>query len=114
MSAASLEAAASIETKASWAVSFGAPLVAVVALKPIAAELAAPREVPAAAYSLAWFGTAVGGLLMGHIAERIGVRWTVICGALMIGAGLALASTGGRIALLLGHGLFMEIGRAHV
>ena len=119
MSAASLEAAASIETKASWAValtavgiaaeSFGAPLVAVVALKPIAAELAAPREVPAAAYSLAWFGTAVGGLLMGHIAERIGVRWTVICGALMIGAGLALASTGGRIALLLGHGLFMGV-----
>jgi hypothetical protein len=62
---------ATIETCASWvvcltalgiaAVSFGAPVVTVVALKPIAAELGGERSVPSAAYSLVWLGAAVGG-----------------------------------------------------
>src|SRR5438270_13692170 len=63
--------------------------ITVVALKPIAAELGGARSVPALAYSLAWFGSALGGVAMGWLAERIGVRWTVMLGALMIGAGLA-------------------------
>jgi MFS family permease len=46
---------------------------------------------------------------MGHIAERVGVRWTVIFGALMISAGLLLSSLGGRIDLYLGHGLLMGL-----
>ena len=75
---------ASIETRASWvvawtalaiySVSFGAPAITVVALKPIAADLGGARSVPALAYSLAWFGAAVGGIAMGWIAERFGVR----------------------------------------
>ena len=62
---------ASIETRASWVVAFtalgimsiayGAPFVAVVALKEIAGELGSARSVPAAANSLAWLGAAVGG-----------------------------------------------------
>ena len=65
-------AEATVETRQSWivavaalgimSVSFGAPLIAVVALKPIAAELGSARSVPSAAYSLAWFGTALGGV----------------------------------------------------
>ncbi|MBV8888494.1 MAG: MFS transporter [Alphaproteobacteria bacterium] len=92
-----------------YAVSFGAPVITVVALKPIAAELGSARSVPALAYSLAWLGSAVGGIAMGRLAERIGVRWTVIFGALMIGTGLAVSSGGGRIGLFVGHGVFIGL-----
>src|SRR5690242_5480479 len=110
---------ATIETRASWAValtalavysvSFGAPTITVVALKPIAAELGGARSVPALAYSLAWLGSALGGIAMGWLAERISVRWTVIIGALMIGAGLAVSATGGPVALWVGHGVLMGL-----
>jgi MFS family permease len=110
----------SIETRASWAIAFtvlavmsfafGAPFVTVVALKPIAAELGSARTVPALGYSLAWFGSAVGGLLMGRIAERVGTRWTMAFGAVMIGIGLAIASTAHSAWLLwLGHGVFVGV-----
>lgn len=94
---------------------YGAPLVAVVALKPIAADLGSLRSVPALAGSLAWLGAAVGGILMARIAERVGVRWTVMFGALMIGAGLALSSQGGVWQLYVGHGLLIGlIGNAGI
>jgi hypothetical protein len=82
--------AGTIETRRSWliawsalgvlSISFGAPLVTVVALKPIAAEFANSRSVPALSYSLAWLGSAAGGIVMGLVAEQVGVRWTVIFG----------------------------------
>lgn len=109
----------SIETRASWvvaflavaimSVSYGAPLVAVVALKPIAADLGSARSVPSLAYSLAWLGTAVGGLIMGRVAERIGVRWTAGFGALMIGLGLVVATGGSPWRLCLGYGLLVGL-----
>src|SRR5438874_6084743 len=112
-------AAGTIETRRSWlvawsalgmpSVSFGAPLITIVALKPIAAEFGDVRSVPALSYSLAWLGSAVGGIAMGQIAERVGVRWTVMFGALMIAAGLVLSSLGERIDLYLGHGLLMGL-----
>jgi len=108
-----------IETRASWAVavtalgvysvSFGAPTITVVALKPIAADLGGARSVPALAYALAWFGSARGGIAMGWLADRIGVRWTVMFGALMIGAGLVVSTIGGPIALWVGHGVLMGL-----
>jgi MFS family permease len=108
-----------IETRASWlvaltalgvySVSFGAPTITVVALKPIAAELGGARSVPALAYSLAWFGSALGGVGMGWVAGRIGVRWTVMFGAVMIGVGLAVSTFGGQTALWLGHGIFIGL-----
>ncbi|HWD60239.1 MAG TPA: MFS transporter [Stellaceae bacterium] len=108
---------ATIETRASWtvcltalgiaAVSFAAPAVTVVSLKQIAAELGGERSVPALAYSLAWLGASVGGIPMGRIAERYGVRVTVIGGALMIALGLVLAQSGGAVSLLVGYGVFV-------
>jgi MFS family permease len=111
---------ASIETRTSWLVAFtmlavmsfafGAPFVTVVALKQIAGELGSARTVPALAYSLAWLGSAVGGLAMGRIAEHCGTKWTVAFGAAMIGVGLAIASTGDSAwRLWLGHGLFVGV-----
>jgi MFS family permease len=107
----------STETRQSWVVasvalvamgfSFGAPWIAVVALKAIAAELGGTRSTPALAGSLSWFGVGFGGLLMGRIADRIGVRWTVMFGALMICVGLAISSFGAPWQLYVGHGLFI-------
>lgn len=110
---------ASIETRTSWtvcvaalgiaAVSFAAPAITVVGLKSIAAELGGERSVPALAYSLAWLGSSVGGIPMGRIAERFGIRATVIGGALMIALGLVVAQSGGGVSLLIGYGVFVGL-----
>ncbi|HEY5067931.1 MAG TPA: MFS transporter [Xanthobacteraceae bacterium] len=107
----------SVETRKSWvvasaallvmSVAFGAPWIAVVGLKDIAAEVNGQRSIPALAGALVWFGSGVGGILMGRVAERVGVRWTVVSGSLMIAAGLALSTLGPTLPLYIGHGLFI-------
>jgi MFS family permease len=107
----------SIETKSSWvvaavalvilALSFGAPWITIVALKLIAAETGGQRSVPALASALAWVGYGAGGIVMGAVAERIGIRWTVIFGALMIAAGLALSTGGATWQLYVGQAVLM-------
>lgn len=105
----------SVDTGASWlvastavgiaSVSFGAPYIAVVALKPIAADLGSVRSVPALAFAMAQLGSALGGIMMGWATERIGIRPVVIGGALMIALGLGLSSFGGETTLWLAHGV---------
>jgi MFS family permease len=109
----------SIETRRSWIVatvalltlafSFGAPWVAVVALKAIAADFGGTRSTPALAGSLGWIGVGFGGILMGRVAERIGVRWTVMFGAVMVCVGLAISSLGEPWQLYVGHGVFIGL-----
>ena len=109
----------SIETRASWitglvalailSVAFGGPWILTVALKEIAAEMGGARSVPALASFLAWFGTAAGGIGMGLLAERIGVRWTTTIGAASGAAGLALSSMGEVWQLYVGHGLLIGV-----
>lgn len=114
-----------IESRGSWGiaavaltilfVAFGSIYISVVALTEMAAEHGGKRAIPALAYSLAWFGGAVGGLAMGPIAARIGVRWTVAFGATMAAAGLALSSQGAIWQLYLGHGLLIgALGNAGI
>lgn len=109
----------SIESRASWvvasvalcimAMSFGAAWITAVALKDIAAEVGGIRSIPALASALAWLGSGIGGIVMGRIADRIGTRWTVMFGALMIAAGLALSTLGPPWPLWIGHGLFIGL-----
>jgi MFS family permease len=87
--------------------SFGAPWILIVALKLIAAETGGMRSIPALASSLGWLGLGAGGIAMGAIAERVGVRWTVIFGAVMVCVGLALSTGGEAWQLYLGQGLFV-------
>jgi MFS family permease len=111
--------AATIETRTSWVVaivalltlafSFGAPWVAVVSLKAIAADFGSGRETPALAGSLGWIGVGIGGIVMGRVAERVGVRWTVMFGAAMVCVGLAISSLGQPWHLFVGHGLFIGL-----
>ena len=114
-----LQSSSSIETRASWVVAavalvtmmmaFGAAWITAVALKDIAAEVGGARSIPALASALAWLGSGVGGILMGRIADRVGTRWTVICGGLMIGLGLAISTLGPPWPLWIGHGLFIGL-----
>jgi len=107
----------SVETKLSWNVAivgtlilsicFGAPWILVVALKLIAAETGGLRSVPALAIALCWFGYGAGGILMARIAEKFGIRATVIFGAVMVAVGLALSSGGAVWQLYIGQGVFV-------
>jgi len=91
------------------AMSFGAPWIGAVALKDIAAEVGGARSIPSLALALAWFGSGFGGIGMGFIAERIGVRWTVAFGATMIALGLTIATLGPTWPLYIGFGLFVGL-----
>lgn len=117
--AGSGEAAAhhSVESRASWrnafmtlgilSISFGSPLLIVVGMKPMQEALGTDRAVLALAGSLLWVGTGSGGILMGWLADRIGLRTTVSIGACMIAGGLALSASGPIWALYVGHALMV-------
>lgn len=109
----------SVESPASWkaawltlailSISFGSPLLVVVGLKPMQEALGTERSVLALAGALVWIGTGTGGVLMGWLADRIGVRATVAIGAVMMAAGLALSSLGPIWALYVGQGLMVGL-----
>jgi len=90
-------------------ISYGAPLLAVVALKPIAAELGASRSAPAAAGSFTYIGAAIGGIIAGWLSGRLGIRRIVLFGAAMLAAGLIVSASGGLPHLYVGHGVLMGL-----
>jgi MFS family permease len=110
---------ASIESRSSWVIAtvaltalmaaFGANWITAVALKDIAAEVNGARSIPAFASALAWLGSGLGGIVMGRIADKIGTRWTVAGGAVMIAVGLSISSLGPSWPLWIGHGLFIGL-----
>jgi MFS family permease len=107
----------SIESARSWhaafltlailSISFGSPLLAVVGLRDMQAALHTDRSVLSLASALVWIGNGVGGVPMGWLADRIGIRKTVAIGTLSMAAGLALSSLGTVWALYVGHGLLI-------
>jgi MFS family permease len=111
------EIAGSIESPRSWhaafltlailSLSFGSPLLAVVGLREMQAAMHTDRSVLAMASALVWIGNGVGGIPMGWLADRIGIRKTVAMGTLAMAAGLALSSLGSVWALYVGHGLLI-------
>src|SRR5438034_11235637 len=110
---------ASIESRASWlaasftllilSFSYGAPLIVVVGLKPIAASLDTDRSVVALAASLVWLGTGLGGIFMGRIADRVGMRLIAVFGAVMTALGLAVSAIGQTWALVLGSAVLIAL-----
>jgi MFS family permease len=105
--------AASIESRASWvaagvtlailSISYGSTLLIVVGLRAMETDLGVPRSVIALAGALTWVGTGLGGIFMGWLADRIGVRASVVLGTVMIAAGLLLSATGKLWAIYAGH-----------
>lgn len=65
--------------------------VAVVILKPIAAEFGASRSQAAIAYTLTTIGFGLGGVVMGRWADRVGVMIPALWGAVALGLGFWLA-----------------------
>ena len=110
-------AAGTIEVRRSWhaalltlgilTLSFGSPLLAVVGLRDMQAALHTDRSVVALASALVWIGNGLGGIPMGWLADRIGIRRTVALGAVSMAAGMALSSLGSVWALYVGHGLLV-------
>ena len=74
------------------AMAFGAIGTVAVFLEPLAAEFAWPRADVSAAYSVAGVATGIGGIVMGHFADRMPVRRVAMCGALVPGLTLAFLS----------------------
>ena len=74
------------------AMAFGAVGTVAVFLQPIAAEFAWPRADVAAAYSVATVATGLGGIAMGHFADRLPVRRVALFGALVPGIAFMLLS----------------------
>jgi MFS family permease len=117
--AAGARSPASIESRASWvaacltlallSVSYGSPLLSVVGLKLITEELGTPRQVVSLVVALTWLGTGAGGIVMGQVAERIGMRATVMIGAVSIAFGLGISASGSIWALLIGHTVFVGL-----
>ena len=70
----------------------GSTFVVVVGLKPIAQEFGWPRSVPSLAFSLQFVGSGLGGIIMGHLLDRIGMGKPALIGALSIGLGALAAS----------------------
>ena len=118
-SAVAAHPGAAVDGRGSWvaaglalgllSVSYGSPLLLIVGLKPITEDLGTIRQVTALVTAVTWIGTGAGGILMGWIADRIGIRRTVIFGATMIALGLAISATGSIWALFLGHFLFVGL-----
>lgn len=116
---APISSVSSIETRQSWVVAFvalcimslvfGSGWITSVALTDIAGEAGGARSIPALATSFAWLGAGIGGVMMGRVANRIGMRATVVFGALMVGSGLAISTLGPPEPLWIGHAIFMGL-----
>ena len=107
----------SVESRASWiaagvtlailSVAYGSPLLIVVGLRAMELDLGISRSILALAGSMTWIGTGLGGIVMGWLADRIGIRNSVLMGTVMVASGLALSSTGHIWALYVGHGVLI-------
>src|SRR5258708_36197812 len=93
----------SIEGRGSWmaagvtlgilSVTYGSPLLAIVALKSITEDLDTTRSMVSLAIALTWVGTGAGGIMMGWLADRLGIGVTVAVCAVVIAVGLAVSAT---------------------
>jgi MFS family permease len=71
---------------------FGAIVNIAVFLLPLGTEFGWPRADLSLAYSVASIGTGLGGIVMGHFADRVPIRRVVLCGALATGLSFLLLS----------------------
>jgi MFS family permease len=84
-----------------------------VVLPPVQAEFGVPRAEASMPYTALMIGFGLGGLLMGRLADRVGVMWPVLTGAVGLGAGYVLAALAGGVgSFALVHGLLLGFAGA--
>src|SRR5579862_9633175 len=74
-------------------VALGAMFSLPVLLRSIAASTGWSTTGVSAAMTIGFLAMAVGSAAWGTLSDRIGARWTCVAGSLLLGAGLAVAST---------------------
>jgi MFS family permease len=93
------------------AMGFGAVVNIAVFLTPLGMEFGWSRADLSLAYSIASIGTGLGGIAMGHFADRVPIRRVVLCGALVPGiAFLLLSRLNSTLELYLYHALLGLVG----
>jgi predicted MFS family arabinose efflux permease len=93
------------------AMGFGAINNIAVFLMPLGIEFGWSRADLSLAYSIAGIGTGLGGIAMGHLADRLPIRRVILGGALVSGlAFLLLSRTASTHELYLYHGLLGLLG----
>jgi len=93
------------------AMGFGAINNISVFLLPLGMEFHWPRADLSLAYAVATLGTGVGGIVMGHFADRMPIRRVVLCGAFAPGiAFLLLSQLHSTVELYLYHALLGLLG----
>lgn len=90
------------------AMGFGSINNIAVFLVPLGAEFHWPRAELALAYAMATLGTGLGGVVMGHLADRLPIRRVALCGALAPALGYLLLARLDSLAEL--HGLHALMG----
>jgi MFS family permease len=91
------------------AMGFGVLFTMAVFLTPLAAEFGWPRADVSLAYAVATIGTGLGGVMMGHFADRMPVRWIAVAGAVVPAAALALLSSTRSLAELYAYHALMGL-----
>src|SRR5215470_20340518 len=69
----------------------------VVALPAVQADFGVARGEASLPFTLAMMGFGLGGMVMGRFADRRGIVWPVIGGALALGGGYGLSGIAGSI-----------------
>jgi hypothetical protein len=84
----------------------------VVALPAVQAEFGVDRAAASLPYTVNMVGFALGGVLMGRLADRVGIMGSVILGALLLALGYALAGAlaGSLWQFALAYGVLIGIG----
>ena len=81
-----------------------------VVLPAVQAEFAVARADASAPYAMLMIGFGIGGLLMGRLADRLGVMVPLLIGAVSLGLGFALAASSATIGTyILAHGLLIGL-----
>ena len=84
--------------------------IAVVALKPIAAEFGVSRSDASLAYAATTLGFGIGGIFMGWLSDRVGVMWPSMIGAACLSLGLLIAGTTEHFwVYVLAHGILIGL-----
>ena len=88
-----------VVTLALMTIGSGAMYVVAVVLPAVQAEFGVARADASLPYTLMMVGFGLGGIAMGKLADRFGVMWVVLIGAVGLGSGFIAAGMAGSLTI---------------